>query len=47
MKYIDVTRSTHTDLHVMHENALVMIGTSTRTEVYQVLGPDSQISKNG
>ena len=43
LKYIDVTRSTHTNLHVMHENALNM-GTSTRTEVFQLLGQDSQIS---
>ena len=38
--YIDVTRSTHTDL-VLQNKGLTIIGMSTRKEVCQILGKDS------
>ena len=38
LKYIDVARSTHTGLDVMQESVFMIIGTSTRTEVCQILG---------
>ena len=33
LKYIDVIRSTHTDLDVAQENELITIGMSTETEI--------------
>ena len=45
LTYLDVARSTHTDLDVMLEKRVLMIiGTWTRIEVYQILGMDSQSS---
>ena len=44
LKYIDWTRTTHTDQDVMQENVLMTTGMSTRTEVCRILGKDSQSS---
>ena len=38
LKYIDVTRSTYTNLDVMQEKRVMIIGMSTRIEVRQILG---------
>ena len=43
LKYIDVIRSTHTDLDVAEEkNESMTIGTATETEICQIHGRDSQ-----
>ena len=42
LKYIDVIRSTHTDLDAAQENQLMTIGMSTETEVCQIRGRVSQ-----
>ena len=38
LKYIDVIRSTHTDLDVAQENESMTIGMSTEAEICQILG---------
>ena len=45
-KYIDAARSTHTDLDVARTSVLMIIGMSTRTEVFQIRGQDSRNSLN-
>ena len=47
LKYMDVARSTHTDLDVMQEKKVsVTTGMSIRTEACQIRGEDSQSSLN-
>ena len=43
LKYIDVSRTTHTNLDVMQESALMIIGTLMALETCQILG---QVSHN-
>ena len=42
LKYIDVIRSTHTDLDAAQENELMTIGMLTETEICQIRGRVSQ-----
>ena len=44
LKYIDVTRSTHTDLGVLPEKKMMTTGMSTRTSICQNIGEDSRSS---
>ena len=44
LKYSDVTRATHTNLDVLQENVLTIIGMWPRFEVYQIMGKDSRSS---
>ena len=44
LKYIDVTRSTHTDLDLLQENVLTITGMSMQASIFQTLGEDSRNS---
>ena len=44
LKYVDVTRFTHTDLDVFSNRRFTIVGMSMRESICQILGEDSQTS---